>query len=61
MSDIDFSGKTNIKDTIEYLKATDTKTYTTKDLGAIKISNCKKGLCEIKNYKTKIKDFVPLD
>ncbi len=48
-------------DTIEYLKATDTKTYTTKDLGAIKISNCKKGLCEIKNYKTKIKDFVPLD
>ena len=48
-------------DTIEYLKTTNTKTYTTKDLGAIKISNCKQGLCEIKSYKTKIRDFVPLD
>ncbi len=48
-------------DTLEFLKAGKSKIYTTKDFGAIKISNCQNGICKIENYKSKIRDFVPLD
>ena len=48
-------------ETLEFLKAGKTKVYTTKDLGAIRISNCQKGLCKVENYKSKIRDFATLD